>query len=198
MSVSTSSPTGSPIVSAQTFYPLGTIRCSGPSVFRNQLSRDLACILDTDDDIVSWSCMSICLSNGIEEYRPDFVVERADITFLVDTTTDGSPPEWVERSAETAGYHYETVSRSSLPKVRLKNAKDLLRYARFEAALADRIRLLAALDEHGSLSVAECLNAFQETKPIAGLASLVLHRFITMDLDEILIGPETQVRRKRD
>jgi hypothetical protein len=85
-----------------------------------------------------------------------------------------------------------------LPQIRVKNAKDLLRYAKFEAALSDRIRLLAALDEHGSLSVAECLNAFQETKPIAGLASLVLHRFIMMDLDDALIGPETQVRRKRD
>jgi hypothetical protein len=73
-----------------------------------------------------------------------------------------------------------------------------LRYARHEAALSDRIRLLAALDEYSSLTVAEALIVFRETKPVAGLASMVLHRFVTMDLDERLIGPETIVRRKRD
>ncbi|MBO9133574.1 hypothetical protein J5289_06755 [Rhizobium sp. B230/85] len=197
MSVSLSSPTGSPTVSAQTFYPLGTVRCSGPIVYRSQLARDLACILDVDDNVISWSCMPVCLSNGIQTYRPDFLAERHDTLTLIDASADGHP-DWISQSAEAAGYKYETASRFSLPKVRLKNAKDLLRYARYETALSDRIRLLAALDEHGSLTVAECLNAFQETKPIAGLASLVLHRFITMDLDETLIGPETQVRRKRD
>jgi hypothetical protein len=116
----------------------------------------------------------------------------------VDVASEGALPSWVRQAARLAGYHHEIISRSALPPTRVKNAKDLLRYAKFEAALSDRIRLLAALDEHGSLSVAECLNAFQETKPIAGLASLVLHRFITMELDEALIGPETQVRRKRD
>lgn len=198
MSVSPSSPTGLPTVSAQTFYPLGTIRCTGPAVFRSQLARDVGCILDVDDDIVGWSCMSISLTDGESFHRPDFVVERSDITFLVDVTSEGSLPSWVRQAASLAGYRHETISRSALPQIRVKNAKDLLRYAKFEAALSDRIRLLAALDEHGSLSVAECLNAFQETKPIAGLASLVLHRFITMELDEALIGPETQVRRKRD
>jgi hypothetical protein len=79
----------------------------------------------------------------------------------------------------------------------LKNAKDLLRYARHEAALADRIRLLAALDECSSLTVSEALMVFRETKPVAGLASLVLQRFVTMDLDDRLIGPETIVRRNR-
>lgn len=183
-------------MSAQNFYPLGTIRCTGPAAFRSQLARDFACILDVDADVVSWSCMAVCLSEGNENYRPDFLVERHGTLVVMDASTDG--PEWIARSAQASGYLYEAVSRFSLPKVRLKNAKDLLRYARYEAALSDRIRLLAALDEHGSLTVAECLSAFQETKPIAGLASLVLHRFIVMDLDETLIGPETQVRRNRD
>ncbi|UIK14457.1 hypothetical protein LZK80_36660 (plasmid) [Rhizobium leguminosarum] len=73
-----------------------------------------------------------------------------------------------------------------------------MRYARHEAALSDRIRLLAALDEYSGLTVAEALGVFRETKPVAGLASMVLQRFVTMDLDERLIGPETIVRRKRD
>ncbi|WP_246688925.1 hypothetical protein [Mesorhizobium sp. WSM4310] len=63
--------------------------------------------------------------------------------------------------------------------------------------MGDRIRLLGALDEAGSVSVGECLAAFRETVPIAGLSSLVLHRFVEIDLDEARIGPETAVRRIR-
>jgi hypothetical protein len=98
--------------------------------------------------------------------------------------------------AVKTGCKYEVVDRKSVPPGRLKNAKDLLRYGGYETPLSDRIRLLAALEDNGSLTVAECLPAFQDIKPIAGLASLVLHRFVTMDLDEI-IGPETQVTRFR-
>ncbi|WP_245330996.1 hypothetical protein [Mesorhizobium sophorae] len=64
--------------------------------------------------------------------------------------------------------------------------------------MGDRIRLLGALDEAGSLSVGECLPAFRETRPMAGLASLVLQRFVEVELDQARIGPETAVRRRRD
>jgi hypothetical protein len=53
------------------------------------------------------------------------------------------------------------------------------------------------LDEFASMTVAECLPAFRETVPIAGLSSLILHRFVEIDLDEARIGPETMVRRRR-
>lgn len=78
---------------------------------------------------------------------------------------------------------------------RLKNAKDLLRYANYNVSLGDRLRLLSALDEHGTLTVAESLTAFSETMPVAGLAVMILHGFIEVDLDASLIGPETTVRR---
>ncbi|TVZ63105.1 hypothetical protein BCL32_3222 [Rhizobium mongolense USDA 1844] len=184
--------------SVQIFYPLSTVRCTGPVLFRDQLARDIACLLDVDNDILSWSCRSLSLSHGEQIYKPDFMVKRADLTFLVDGVRDDGAPDWARSKAEESGFPYEAVDVSALPRIRLKNAQDLLRYARYEAALSDRIRLLAALDECSSLTVAEALIIFRETKPIAGLASMVLHRFITMDLDERLIGPETVVRRKRD
>jgi hypothetical protein len=81
---------------------------------------------------------------------------------------------------------------------RLRNAKDLLRYGFYRATLGDRVRLLAALDEMGSLTVAECMAAFQEGKPMPSLASMALHGFISIELDQALIGPETAVRRIRD
>ena len=50
---------------------------------------------------------------------------------------------------------------------------------------------------YGSLTLAECLGAIQETKPVAGVAALILSGFIHVDLDEALLGPETTVRRIR-
>lgn len=197
MSISSSRYSAQPN-SVQIFYPLSTVRCDGPVLFRDQLARDIACILDVDDDVVSWSCRSHPLTQGTQTYRPDFLVRRSDCCFLVDGKREEAAPEWATEKADEAGLAYEVVERSSLPPVRLRNAKDLMRYARYEAALSDRVRLLAALDECSSLSVAEALMVFRETKPMAGLASMFLHRFITLDLDERLIGPETIVRRKRD
>lgn len=182
----------------QVFYPLSTVRCSGPVLFRDQLARDIACLLDIDDDVQTWSCQSLPLSDGSQIYRPDFHVKRTDISIVVDVRRPGIAPSWVPQRAHEAGFAYELIDATSIPFVRLKNARDLLRYARHEAALADRIRLLSALDEHSSLSVAEALLAFRETKPVAGLASLFLQRFVSMDLDDRLIGPETIVRRRRD
>lgn len=184
--------------SVQIFYPLSTVRCDGPVLFRDQLARDIACILDVDNDIVSWSCRSFALTQDGQTYRPDFHVHRADCSFLVDGVREEVAPEWVREQAARADLSYETVKSSELPPVRLRNAKDLLRYARHEAPLSDRIRLLAALDECSSLTVAEALIVFRETKPVAGLASMILHRFVTIDLDDRLIGPETVIRRKRD
>ena len=80
---------------------------------------------------------------------------------------------------------------------RLQNAKDLLRYGHVVAPLGDRLRLLGALDENGSLTFTECLAAFQESRPVPGLASLILRGYVEVDLDEAPIGPETVVRRIR-
>ncbi|MGO4568687.1 hypothetical protein AB4Z52_27450 [Rhizobium sp. 2YAF20] len=183
--------------SVQIFYPLSTVRCVGPVLFRDQLARDIGCLLDVDDDVLSWSCRSLALSHDGQVYKPDFVVERAHLRFVIDGVRDDAP-DWTQSKAIDAGFPYEAIAASALPRIRLKNAKDLLRYARYGAPLSDRIRLLAALDECSRLTVAEALIVFREIKPVAGLASMVLHRFIEMDLDERLIGPESIVRRKRD
>ncbi|MNL20088.1 hypothetical protein D3C87_1413200 [compost metagenome] len=57
--------------------------------------------------------------------------------------------------------------------------------------------MLAVLNEHGNLTVAECLTVFTETKPVAGLAQMILRGFVEVDLDTELLGPETMVRRIR-
>ncbi|CDN46567.1 Hypothetical protein RG540_CH03750 [Neorhizobium galegae bv. orientalis str. HAMBI 540] len=197
MEIQPVSPQGSSIPT-KIFYPQQTVRCSGPAAFRNQLARDIACLLDVDDDVTSWSCLSEALRYGGEVYFPDLLVERESCRTLIqaDNRCEGAPT-WLIEAAHLAGFEIQILARPDLPDVRLRNAKDLLRYARYEVALDDRVRLLAALEEHGTLTVAECLSVFRNVPPIPGLASLVLARIVAIDLDDALIAPETIVRRYR-
>lgn len=180
------------------FHPCATVRCSGRPLFRNRLARDLGCLLDLDRDVVEWACLPLVLRNRDQSHVPDFLVAGGQGVWLMDAT-DLAPEPWVEQATRDEGFRYRWRSAAEIRAgARLANARDLLRYASWSCPLGDRVRLLAALDEHGSLTVAECLSAFQETRPIAGLSSLILHRFIEIDIDEARIGPETPVRRCRD
>ncbi|MEO3998902.1 hypothetical protein [Mesorhizobium sp. CAU 1732] len=180
------------------FEPLGTVRCAGTPLFRTQLARDLGCLLDVDPDVVSWKCLPVLLRDGAKTHVPDFQVVRGNGTCFLDAVDPATPQcgDWIDEVATRVGNRRETALDAEIRSgARLVNARDLLRYARWRCPLGDRIRLLAALDENSSMTVAECLPAFRETPPIAGLSSLILHRFVEIDLDETRIGPETQVRR---
>lgn len=185
--------------SRQIFYPAATIRCDGSRLFRSQTARDVACLLDVDPSVTRWLCMPTAFD--IDGYRhvPDFetIDQREQGTYLDAPDRRGLVPAAViEDVVARTGRSYAVMSEAELRSgFRLRNAKDLLRYGNYTVTLGDRIRLLAALDEHGTLTFAECLGAFQETKPVAGLCSLILHEMISIDLDSALIGPATVVRR---
>lgn len=185
--------------SARTFHPQGTVRCAGVPMFRSQRARDLACLLDLDPTVREWSCLPLTLRSGGAAHVPDFMVIREEGASLVDAIGGVVIPTaaWIEAEAGRQGYAYDRVAADGIERTRLANARDLLRYARWQCPLGDRVRLLVALDEFASMTVAECLPAFRETVPIAGLSSLILHRFVEVDLDEARIGPETMVRRCR-
>ncbi len=183
------------------YYPPATVKCVGSPFFRGQDARDFACLLDVDQDVVRWSCEGVELSYGGETYRVDFVVTGTDDrTFMVDVAEDAPrPPDWIELAVGRLGHAYRPVAMHDFVNSnRLANAKDLLRYGFYRCPLGDRVRILAALDEMGSLTVAEALSAFREGRPMACLAALILLGFLEVDLDDSLIGPETSVRRIRD
>jgi hypothetical protein len=101
----------------------------------------------------------------------------------------------MEVEAQRLGARYRLLSNEEVyDGFRLRNAKDLLRYGVWTVPLGDRIRLLAALEDVGSMPLQECLKAFMETKPVAGLSALILQGFVDVDLDEGPIGPATIVR----
>lgn len=177
-----------------TFYPRGTVRCMGSPYFLDQNARDFGCLLDLDPHVLSWSCLPFVLANEGRFHVPAFSVKRLGSDELLDLRLPAA--EWIGAEAHRRGYQYRVIGREEIVSdVRLANAKDLLRYAGWHTPLGDRVRILAGLDENGSLTVAECLAAIRETPPMAGLASLILHRFLHVELDCGPIGPDTPVHR---
>lgn len=185
--------------SIRSYHPAGTVKCDGVRLFRSQAARDVACILDVNPSVTAWRCMPSPFGADGIAHVPDFQVfdedggtrylDAPDRIVSMDVAV-------ITAEARRIGAHYKMLDRSEIyDGFRLRNARDLLRYAAHETPLGDRVRLLAALDEHGSLPLAECLKAFQETKPVPGIASLILHGFVEVDLDEAPLGPETAVRR---
>ncbi|NTE82171.1 hypothetical protein G6M16_010665 [Agrobacterium tumefaciens] len=180
-------------------YSEATIKCVGPALFRSEHARDFACLLDVDPEVVQWSSTPPLLRDGNDEYQLDFLVITESGSFLIDVgLEEPRPPPWVGSLVESMGHHYRPVAMAELEgSFRLRNAKDLLRYGFYRPPLGDRIRLLAALDDLGSLTVAECMSAVREGRPMPTLAALILQGFLEIDLDDALISPETQVRRIR-
>lgn len=187
--------------SIRTFYPTAAVKCDGPPVFRSQAARDAACLFDVNPSITSWHCMPLSLDYGRGVHVPDFGILDADGgRLLIDASDRVMPAEAVEieASASRHGFRYRRLLPDEIYEgPRLQNTKDLLRYGGTVLALGDRLRLLSVLDEHGNLTVAECLTVFTETKPVAGLAQMILRGFVEVDLDTELLGPETMVRRIR-
>lgn len=175
------------------FSPKATIFCEGEALFRTRAARNLGCLLDLDPDVESWRCLAVQLPLGDQGYLPDVLVKyRGGRHRLLDATDLTDP--MITIAAGALGYEHRFVSPSDLDGFRLRNAVDLLRYGNYQTPLGDRIRILATLDEYGSIRLADALTLFREVLPMAGLASLVLRRVLSIELDEALIGPDTLVR----
>ncbi len=169
--------------------------------YRSKVARDLACILELNSSVVSWTCSSSPLVTEHGEHLPDFRMQDADgVWWFLDAPDRELPssPEILMDAAVAQSHLYRLVGSPEIyDGFRLRNAKDLLRYSGHSVSLGDRVRLLSALEEHGSLAFADCLQAIRETQPIAALASMILQGFVEVELDDGLIGPETMVRRIR-
>lgn len=180
----------------KSFSPFTTIRCSLPAVFLTQAARDIACLLDVDDEVVAWSCLPRQFETGEGPWVPDLLADYVDGRSVFLDAQRSDDDAWVTEAIACQGEYHRFVTRDEVNTgFRLQNAKDLLRYGDRRTPLNDRVRLLASLDEAGSLTVADCLNLFREVLPMTGLAWLTLHRFVSIDLDAGPIGPETVVRR---
>jgi hypothetical protein len=180
------------------FHPVATVKCDGVPVYRSQVARDAACLFDVDAAVSGWRGMPFNLGTDDQPIVPDFLVTNCDGSTTLLDAPDRAPSVDIavmEVEAERKGARYRLLAHEEVYNgFRLRNAKDLLRYGNQSVPLGDRIRLLAALDDEGSMPLQECLKAFLETKPVAGIAALILQGFVDVDLDEGPIGPNTMVR----
>jgi hypothetical protein len=137
----------------------------------------------------------VLLAIGWEGPPVDLMASYSDGRDVYYHVVDGEGDPEVTEAAACHRFHHQFVTANEIRGgYRLQNAKDLLRYAQYQTPLGDRIRLLAALEQEGSATVAECLSVFREISPMAGLSSLILHRWVTIDLDREFIAPHTTVR----
>lgn len=185
-------------------FPSSTTKCRGRTLYRSQEASDYACILEVDPTVVHWRCVTQPIINDSPARKPrhrfvDFAVRTADEHTLLVEISRGTPSSapWLPVVAERLGYRYQPVSIFDLNPVRIQNARDLVRYAGWQATLGDRIRILAGLEEAGSLTLSECLGAVRESRPMASIASMILMGLLEVDLDEALLGPDTTVRAAR-
>ncbi|WP_442866786.1 AAA domain-containing protein [Agrobacterium sp. ST15.13.015] len=142
------------------FIPSATLKCVGRPLYRSREARDYACLLDLDPKVSAWRCVPQPIINDSGARNPrhhyvDFAVETENEALLVDIRRpDAGTIGWIARLAEKQGYRYLAVSFSEFVGTpRIQNAKDLIRYAGYDAPLGDRIRILAALEEMGTLRV---------------------------------------------
>lgn len=178
-------------------FPFATLKATGHPLFRSQEARDYACLMDLDPEVVSWQSLTSTAAAGVRHcrLRVDFLVQTVTERLLVEVLPLGAEASDLDGEIPMiAGYRHLLVRFSELNAIRVSNARDLVRYARYEAALGDRIRVLAALDEMGSLTLAECLSAVREGRPMDTVASMILRAHIEVDIDENLLGPDTTVR----
>lgn len=112
-------------------------RCVGRFIARDQLVRDVACLLEFEDEVSSWNCRSLQLRHGFDIYYPDFVAERPSDILVIDVVGHRRPPPWVAEAVAREGFTYRTMSRGDIDPIRLKNCKDLLQSAVGEVSLGD-------------------------------------------------------------
>ena len=184
--------------SARRYPPVGAVRCIGRAVFRSTLARDLALLLDLDDDIEAWQClpMPIEMADGdgvVRVHVPDFLVTYADGSLVhldagrLDLTPAGGGISW------------SCVSEDEIRiEPALSNARDMLRYARRIVPLGDRIRLLAHLEDVGSTTLVEAAAGLRESsEPIGAVVALALQRVVRLDWRETRLHPGSRVEAVR-
>lgn len=179
-------PTVVPIHECTGYQPL---RCRGEVRLPSAFSMDVARLLDTDPAVEHWRCQVPLV--GIEGVA-DFITHGpGGQEQLILDLSDRLLPERSRLPQNT-----RIVAAGDVDPVRLDNAKLVLPFARWRVSLDDRVRLLAILDEEGTVTLADCLGIMRNTsRPVAAVASLALAHIVDMDLDEPL-GSRTRVIRR--
>lgn len=173
------------------------LRCVGEVALPTPLVTDVARLLDTEGDVDRWSCRSLQHPDGGSP-ESVFEVERTTGLERIRVMENGPAEPQHAGHRDADGTPVRFMFRADVDAVRLENAQLILPHATWRVSLDDRIRLLAVLDEEGSVTLGECLAIFRNTsRPIAAVASLALAHVVDLDLDTPL-GSRSRVIRRPD
>ncbi|MBP0615754.1 hypothetical protein [Jiella mangrovi] len=170
------------------------MRCVGIPIFRSALARDLGVLLDLDDQVEAWQCLPKALDFAgpdgvIVQHIPDFLVRYACgcEVFLDAGGIDAVPVD--------AEFAYTAVCEAEIRiEPALSNAREMLRYARRNVPLGDRIRLLAYLEDVGSATLVDAASGMQESRePVGAVIALALQRIVRIDWRERRLAPDSRV-----
>ncbi|WP_061937562.1 hypothetical protein [Aureimonas sp. AU22] len=168
------------------------LRCIGDASFASALAADVALLLDVDPSVHRWRCR---VAVGRDGLVADFETWGSGGQEFLFVAAD-SPPSCDPRALALPS-SAKVVGPDDVDPIRLENARAIVPYARWRVTLDDRVRLLAALDEEGSVTLADCLGILRHTsRPVAAVAALALARVVDLDLDEPL-GSRTRVIRRQ-
>lgn len=184
------SPRATPFGSSGNYRPL---RCRGEVAFASALAADMARMLDIDPAVDHWRCR-VPLGTAGNGHVADLASfgSRGEEFLLM--APDGLMPG--DGACGSLPPNARFIGPDDIDVVRLENAKAILPFARWRVSLDDRVRLLAVLEDEGSVTLADCLGIMRNTsRPVASVASLALARIVDLDLDEP-IGARTRVIRR--
>jgi hypothetical protein len=178
-----------------------TVKAVGTAVFRSSATRDLACLLELDRSVKTWTCKPAALHYAGRVHDYDFRVayhEGKDEIVDVDDRPIQVPLERITDGVADTGLTYRRISASEIENgYRLRNAKDLLAYSSFQPSLEDRMKLLAAFNEEAGMSLSRCLHVLGHRNALAAIASMVLGEYLDIDLDSAFIGLGTAIYTTR-
>lgn len=167
------------------------LRCVGEASFASALATDVALLLDVDPCVDRWRCRVAVGETGLVADFETSGCRGQEFLFVRDAAA--LPPS----NGSALPPNAKVVGPDDVDPVRLENARAIVPHARWHVTLDDRVRLLAALDEEGSVTLADCLNILRHTsRPVAAVAALALARVVELDLDEPL-GSRTRVIRRQ-
>ena len=168
------------------------LRCVGEASFASPLAADVALLLDVDPDVDRWRCRVAVGDAGlVADFETCGGRGRECLFVAAEGAASFSFGPWALPA------NARIVGPDDIDPVRLENARAIVPYARWRVTLDDRVRLLAALDEEGSVTLADCLGILRHTsRPVAAVAALALARVVDLDLDSPL-GSRTRVIRRQ-
>ncbi|MGP9820038.1 hypothetical protein ACTZWW_08485 [Salinarimonas sp. NSM] len=168
----------------------------------SRLGADFLTLCDLDPEIVAVSRGDVTLefTGGIGHQPAYRLVLEGGASILADVVPDASalpaPTQAIADAAAAAGHGYRLETAATLrAEPRFTTMRLIASCRRVRVGAGDRVRILAALDEAGTLPLIEAASAARgAVDGVAAVLALACEGLVAVDLDAPL-GPETPVRR---